>query len=184
MEEIWKDIKGYEGLYQISNYGNIISKRIWVGRTFIQKEKKIKPTIAKNGYLRVTLSKENKCKYVNIHRLVAEAFIPNPNKYPCINHIDGNKLNNNLKNLEWCSHSYNLKEAYRLGLHKSHKGAESYRSKKILQYDLNGNFIKEWDYMMQITEVLGYDYTNISKCCNGIYKKSKGYIWKYKEDNI
>lgn len=182
MKEIWKDVKGYGGLYKISTFGNIITKRIWTGKMYIEKERKLKPTIARNGYLRITLTKDGKAKYINIHRLVAETFLSNPNNYPCVNHIDGNKLNNNLENLEWCSYSHNSKEAFRLGLHKTKKGKNSPRSKKVLQYNLKGEFIKEWEYMTKITEELGYDYTNISKCCKGIYKKSKGYIWKYKEE--
>ena len=181
MEEIWEDIKGYEGLYQISNLGNIKSNYIWTGRMYIYKPHLIKPTIAKNGYYRVSLCKEGKTKYRNLHKLIAETFISNPEGYKYINHIDGDKLNNNLKNLEWCTQSHNTKEAFRIGLHKKYFGADNKRSKKIIQYDLHGNFIKEWDYMTKITEELGFDYTNISKCCSGVYKKSHGYIWKYKD---
>lgn len=182
MKEIWKDIEGYENLYKISNFGNIISKRYWLLNKYIYKERKIKPTIANNGYIRVSLTKDKKVKYVNIHRLVAQAFIPNPDNLPCVNHIDGNKENNRVDNLEWCTHSYNNKEAYRIGLRKAYRGKDNCRSRAILQYDLSGNFIKEWDSLSQITKKLGYDYTCVLRCCKGKYKKSYGCIWKYKED--
>ena len=104
-EEIWKDIKGYEKLYQVSNLGRV--------RSFPRKyanygnEIKILKGLNNRGYLRVSLSKNGKCKMFSIHRLVAEAFIPNPNNYSCVNHKDENPSNNNVKNLEWCSINYN-----------------------------------------------------------------------------
>lgn len=187
-KEIWKDIPKYEGLYQISNLGRIksLSKfhrtmREYSSIGYYSKEKILTPNVAKNGYLRVSLRNNGKTKYINIHRLVAQTFIPNPNEYNYINHIDGNKLNNNVNNLEWCTQSHNAKEAFRIGLHRKYFGTDNKRSRKVIQYDLKGNFIREWDYMMKITKELGYDYTNISKCCSGIYKKSYGYIWKYKK---
>lgn len=104
-EETWKDIKGYEGIYQVSNLGKV--------RSFSRKyanygnEAKILKGLNNKGYLRVSLSKNGKCKMFSIHRLVAETFIPNPNNYSCVNHKDENPLNNNVKNLEWCSINYN-----------------------------------------------------------------------------
>ena len=172
MKENWRDIKGYEGLYKVSNLGRIKS---------IRNNIYLKPNLQSNGYLRISLSKNGKVQYKNIHRLVAEAFIKNDNEYPIINHIDGNKLNNNVDNLEWCSYQHNNKEAIRLKLNVAKKGKDNHRSKVITQYDKNGNFIKQWDYMSMITKELGYDYTSISKCCSGKQKTSYGYIWKYKE---
>ena len=172
MKEVWKDIIGYETLYKVSNFGRFKSIR---NNIFL------KPYIQQNGYSRVSLSKNGKIKYYNIHRLVAEAFIPNPNNYPVINHVDGNKNNNNVGNLEFCTYLHNNKEARRLGLNITKKGKYNHKSRKVIQYDKNGNFIKEWDYMILITEILGYDYTSISRCCSGKQKTSYGYIWKYKE---
>ena len=109
MQEIWKDVKGFEGKYKVSNLGNIYS---------IKKDIIISPTYNHKGYLRVSLY--NKKQYIlTIHRLVAKAFIPNPKNLPQVNHKDGNKTNNCVENLEWCDNSYNIKEAYRLGLKKS-----------------------------------------------------------------
>lgn len=182
MEEIWKDIQGYNGIYQISNLGRVKSQRFWTGSRYVYKERLLSPGVSKAGYLRVTLSKDKKSKNKNIHRLVAEAFISNPRNLSCINHIDGNKLNNNINNLEWCTQKHNMQEAFKTGLVKIPRGKYNHRARKIIQKDLDGKVIKVWDYMTKITEELGFDYTNISKCCSGIYKKSYGYIWEYKED--
>lgn len=179
MKEIWKNIPNFEG-YKISNYGRVKNNKLWTGKMYIQKETILKCSIANNGYLRVTLMKDGQAKYKNVHRLVAEAFIPNPNNYDIINHIDGNRANSNVNNLEWCTQKHNMREASKIGRMKGKRGTNNYRSKAVIQYDLYGNFIKEWDYMTKITEELGYDYTCISRCCNGTYKKSHGYIWKYK----
>lgn len=99
MNEIWKPILGYENLYNISNLGNVFS---------IQSKRNIKPTKNSKGYLIVGLCKNKKRKSCLVHRLVAEAFIDNPNKFPEINHKDENPLNNTITNLEWCTHKYNM----------------------------------------------------------------------------
>ena len=99
MEEIWKDIKGYENKYQISNLGNV--------KSLVGNHKMLKPKIDR-GYKRVGLSMDNKSKLFRVHRLVAEAFIPNPNNYPMVNHIDRDKINNVDSNLEWCTALYNV----------------------------------------------------------------------------
>ena len=117
MKEVWKDIKDYEGLYQVSNLGRIKSLVGWNGKKYIKREKIINPTIQKTNknkeYYRnvIGLVKIKKRKMAKVHRLVAEAFIPNPNGYPIINHIDGNPLNNIVENLEWCDQKYNMKHA-------------------------------------------------------------------------
>lgn len=107
MSEIWKDIPGFEGLYQVSNLGRV--KRLPLGKQwpYRRTHNNIRKQHIKNGYYQVNLSKENKVKWICVHRLVALAFIPNPNNLPCINHRDENKLNNNIENLEWCSYAYN-----------------------------------------------------------------------------
>jgi|VirMetMinimDraft_7_1064189.scaffolds.fasta_scaffold59020_2 hypothetical protein len=105
MEEIWKDIEGFEGKYQISNTNKVKSNHF--GKSII-----LKPALNTGGYNSVSLSLNNKAKSVTLHRLIMTAFIANPDNKPCINHIDGNKLNNSLSNLEWCTYSENLKHAY------------------------------------------------------------------------
>lgn len=178
MQEIWKDIKGYEGLYKISNYGRIINKN--------NKVKNI--GVYKNGYLYLDLYKNNKRQKKLVHRLVAEIFLENKNNLPEVNHIDGNKQNNRVDNLEWCTCSYNLKEAYRLKLRKvsktmlGKKGILCPNSKKIKQYDLNGNFIKLWYSTMDIERELKIRHDRISCCCkHKRYKTAGGYKWEYAE---
>lgn len=125
MKEIWKNIKGYENSYQVSNLGNVrsLTRKINTFNGFrTTKGKLLKPLITNRNYYRVCLKSHQKNKYCFIHRLVAEAFIPNPNNYPVINHIDGNTLNNSVSNLEWCTQSHNVKEAYRIGLAKPTSG--------------------------------------------------------------
>lgn len=185
--EVWKDINDFPN-YQVSNFGRIKSKERFtrVGirnvKYILRKEKILKPLKITNGYLGIRLYNGENVKTFKIHRLVANHFIPNPKNYPQVNHIDGNKLNNHIENLEFCSHKHNMQEAWNLNLisrcHK--KGKEHHRSITVLQYDINGNFIKEWECIRQVEKELGICHQNISKCCKGKYKTCGGYIWKYK----
>ena len=174
--EIWKDIKNYEGKYQISNLGKVRSLLDNRGKCR-NKPIILKPSLNYKGYITINLTKYNKQKHFFVHRLVAEAFIPNPNNYLEINHKDENKQNNNVNNLEWCTRKYNM---HYNGLNKKRN------SKKVIQYDKNGNFIKEWKCIMDVQRELGINNANISQCCqkNKKYKSAGGYIWKYKEINV
>lgn len=120
MEE-WRDIKGYEGLYKISNIGRVKSYQTFGNNQKIGREHFITPTLTTNGYYRVELIKDNQRKTHRIHRLVAFAFLPNPENKPYINHIDGNRLNNHITNLEWCTQKENNEHAIRTGLRKLKK---------------------------------------------------------------
>lgn len=164
--EIWKDIKEYEGLYQVSNLGRIKSLKFG-------KEKILKPINHTGGYLCVDLSKNNKRLYVKIHRLVAEAFIPNPENLLQVNHKDENKKNNCVDNLEWCTPQYNSCYGTRLQRFSSNK------KKKVFQFDLNGNFIREWKSAVDIEKEIGLEKTNIRSCCRGEIRKAYGFIWRY-----
>ncbi len=115
--EIWKDIPDYEGKYQVSNLGRVKSLQRWSGTRFYNREYILNNYVnKKNGYVYVYLTKNNKSKNIRVHKLVAQAFVPNVNNYKQINHINGDKTNNNSNNLEWCSCSYNIKDMYkRLG---------------------------------------------------------------------
>lgn len=168
MNEIYKDIVGYEGKYQVSNFGNI--KSLNYNHTGI--EKVLKPQ-NKKGYLSVCLGSNQAQKQV--HRLVAEAFLDNPNNLPYVNHKDENKYNNCVDNLEWCDAEYN-----------SNYGTSSVRiakneSKPINQYDLQGNFIKAWNSGTEIARVLKISGGNICNCCRGKQKTAYGYKWRYAE---
>ena len=135
MEEIFKDIKGYEGLYQISNLGRI--KSLNYNRT--GKEKLLKQSINSNNYFKITLSKNNVMKNFCTHVLVAKAFIENPNMLSCVNHIDGNKQNNRVDNLEWVTYKQNTIHAYNHNLMNHFKV-------KVIQYEKNMNVIKEYKF--------------------------------------
>lgn len=178
LREIWATIRNYNDLYQVSNLGNV--------RTLNYKRtgevRILRPGIQKRtGYLSVTLNKNGTQKTKPVHRLVAEAFIPNPNNYKIINHIDGNKANNNVTNLEWCTHSHNNKHAYNLGLKKvteNQRKAGKMKAKAVIQYDLDGNYIKRWKSQAEAAQTLNINQRNISSCCRGKYKNAGGYIWR------
>lgn len=183
MEEIWKDIEGYEGLYQVSNLGRV--KRImFINNRTSKTINKILSNgkLDKNQYIQLKLSKDNNKKDIYLHRLVAQAFIPNPNHYSDINHIDGNKCNNRVDNLEWCTHKVNIQHAHKKGLVKVKYGKNNHASKEVIQYDLLMNEIGRYESTLDVERKLGYFHTGIADCCRGRIKTSHGYIWKYKED--
>ena len=179
MQEIWKDIKGYEGMYQVSNLGRVKSIR---SKDSIGRKRKLGLLSLQihQGYVNTRLMKNGIRKTVRIHRLVAQAFLKRVNGKPEINHIDGNKENNNVKNLEWVSRSENVKHAYNNGLIKqTSKRRNDYRSKPIMQI-LNNEIINEFPSAMEASRKLGFPQGNISRCCRGKQKTAYGYLWKYK----
>lgn len=163
--EIWKDIIGYEGLYQVSNYGRVKSlERIVPHKRYGEykiKEKLIKGSPDKKGHIQIKIGK---LQY--IHKLVAKYFVYNddPINKDDVHHIDGNKDNNNADNLMWINHN---------------KHTALHQSMQINQYDLDGKFIKKWDSSMEIERELGYCHQNIIKCCKGEYSYAYNYIWRY-----
>ena len=162
---IWKDIKGYEGIYEISNHGVIKNKKT---------NKVKKQYIDCVGYYVVSLCKNNISKPKRVHCIIAETFIPNPLNLPCINHKDENKLNNNIENLEWCTKGYNNRYGSRV------QRITQKRKKKILQIDSNGVTVKEWDSIKEAANELGCNETQISRYARGVIKGMyKGFYWKY-----
>ena len=131
--EVWKPVNGYEGLYEVSNFGRV--RRIFrYGRPYMTL---CKPKITKDGYFESTLFKENKPTWIRTHRIVANAFCDNPDNKPEVNHIDGNKLNNCADNLEWCTSSENQLHAYRTGLQSASGGAVTNKKPvKCIELDL------------------------------------------------
>ena len=207
MEEIWKDIKGYEGKYKISNLGHILMLGAYSdGRKYKQGLKKTR--VDKGGYEYVNLTNwEGKVETVKIHRLVAEAFIPNPENKPCIDHIDCNRTNNNVDNLRWVTYKENANNPItRINLSKAlikvceseenrqkkryvakiQKNIEARRIKiikPILQFDKNGIFISEFSSVTEAAQSVNGNVTSIIRNCKGKRPSAYGYIWRYKEDN-
>lgn len=177
IKEEWKDIKGYEGLYQISNLGRVKSLERIIkykdGRKYKVKEKIKENNKIKHGYCIVSLYKNCHRKSYRINRLVAEAFIPNPNNYPIVNHKDENPSNNNYKNLEWCTQKYNCNYG------TSNERVSKKLSKKVYQYDLNKNYIREFESATYAERNYGIKRTGISDCCNGRTKTYKGFIYSF-----
>ena len=165
--EIWEDVRGYEGLYKVSSMGKVKSLK-W------GKERILRPEKNNKGYLRVTLCKDGKNKRFYVHRLVAEAFIPNPNNLPCINHKDENPLNCNVENLEWCTQKENVNYGTR-----NERDAKT-KSKPVVGIDSNtGEVVVEFPSAMEAGRN-GYNQGNISECCLGKKKTAYGLIWQYK----
>lgn len=175
MEE-WRDIKDYENLYQVSNFGNVRS----IDRTIKQysysaKKNKIYnykgqiliPAIDKNHYARVVLSKNNKQKHFMVHRLVAEAFIPNPNNLPFINHKNENSLDNNVDNLEWCTQKYNINYGTRTLRMQKTQGIRVKCIETGIVYDSISEANKKANCL------------HVKDCLKGRRKTSGGYHWEY-----
>lgn len=169
-QEIWRDIPGYSGLYQVSNLGNIRNR----------KGKLLRPGTRKGGYKMVILRKNKKNHQMQVHRAVAMAFLPNPNNEPIINHINENPSDNRLENLEWCNYRYNF---YVSSKHEN-------KNKKIIQKDLLGNVIAEYSSIREAARTMG-NINKASSICAFIRKKmglrktgrkrfsAYGYIWEY-----
>ena len=170
--EEWRDIEGYNGKYQVSSLGRVKSLRDKYGnyREKILKQGKNNKT----GYLQVILCKEGNVKLYRVNRLVATAFIPNPSKFPCVNHKNEIKTDNCVSNLEWCTYSYNSNYG-----NCSKKIAEK-QSKQVYQYSLDGELIKIWKSTQECARQ-GFGQGNISACCNGERKSHKGFKWSYTE---
>jgi len=168
--EVWKDIEGFEGKYQVSNLGRVKS----LNYNHTKKEKTIKGIVNSRGYVHIGLMKDKKNKTFNVHVLVAKAFIPNPNNYPIINHKDEIKTNNKAENLEWCTQKYNVNYGTRI------ERIQKTRGKKVYQYSLERIFIKKWDSIAECGRN-GFDSTSVSERCRGLKKNNifKGYIWSY-----
>lgn len=183
--EIWKPIKGYEDSYEVSNRGRVKSKDrdtpTWNGQVF---KKGVIKTLKedKDGYFKVWLSKDSKKKPFFVHRLVAEAFIENPNNLPVVNHKDGDKQNNYVENLEWCTRSQNDKHAFKLGLRKTTDGGTS---KRVAKIDPQTNKILAiYDSMSAAARVNDITVQSISYCANGKQEVAKGFKWAFVDEGV
>jgi hypothetical protein len=216
--EIWKPIVGWEDMYLVSNYGNIRSLDRRVGGPKIEGrviKGRLRIPLLNKGYLSINLidKKTNKSTRNGVHRFVAEAFIDNPQNKPCVNHIDGNKQNNKVENLEWCTYQENSIHAFKTGLNKprsfteiqkeilrkSAKKNQSLRKwqeknkpkmaemalkasllgvKKVNQLDKEGNFIKQWNSMVEASRATNTPHNGISNCTKGKLQTSNGFRWE------
>ena len=178
MNEIWKDISGYEGLYQVSNLGRVKSFQKWK-RASCPEEFILSPSLSNNGYLQVTLYKQKKRKKLLVHRLVAEGFVRNPDNLPHVNHIDENTKNNRADNLEWCTPQYN--NCY---------GTAKFRAMittgtPVEQRLINNQLIAIYISTSIAQEITGISRKEISACLRGALDSAGGFIWcKHKNSEI
>lgn len=203
--EIWKDIQGYEGLYQISNMGRVksLERTRNMNLPGHKKPAPVRERILKfgqsQGYQAVTLAKCGVNRKIRVHKLVALAFVPNPDRKPEINHKDGNKHNNIAENLEWVTPKENIRHAINTGLitsfpsnkgrrhteetlrrmSQSHRWGTSKNHRIVDQYSKSGEYIRTWNGFAAIEKELGLCKQNIQKCCCGATKSAYGYVWRY-----
>ena len=173
--EIWKDIEGYEGKYMVSNLGRV--KSLNYRRT--GKEKIMKGYDNGYGYLRVLLHKDGKVKNCRIHRLVAQAFLENPQNLPEVNHKDEDKTNNRVDNLEWCSRQYNNTYNGRAKKSAEKQRNDPNKSKPIVGIDKVSGLILEFPSAREAERMTGINNSSITKCCKGKRKSTGGYVWYY-----
>ena len=171
MNEEWRDIKGYEGLYQVSNLGRVKSLNCRGHKGCIGI---LTPRLDGKGYEMVALYKEGKARNTKVHRLVAQAFIPNPNNYPQVNHKDENKTNNNVKNLEWCTNEYN----HNYGTRNERVG--KLLSKKVICITTGEIF----NSMREACRKYNIHTGSMTECCQGKRKTAGGYKWEYFKEEI
>lgn len=181
MEEIFKEIPGYDGLYEVSNKGNV--------RTIKRQgtdDRILAGSIDRTGYKRVALCKKGITKSYAVHRLVCLTFLPNPNGKRTVNHIDGNKLNNILSNLEWMTHSENHKHAYDFLSRKSHmngkSGKDHHNSKSVIRVCKLTKEVMVFDSLRLATASVGGNEGHVSACCTGKRKSHKGYTWSFADN--
>lgn len=189
--EEWRNIEGFEGVYQVSNLGRVKSlSRAVPNQTSIpiRKTQIMKQRFNANGYLCVRIQVNKKTKGKSVHRLVAQAFIPNPQNKPFVNHKCGIKADNRVSELEWVTNQENTIHSYRLGLQKpnrhllGHKGSSCHNSIPVTQYTLDGAFVKNWDCQADVKRALNINQAHISDCCRGKRNTVRGFIWKYTND--
>lgn len=177
MSTKWSSVIGYEGLYEVSNDGRVRTVRHMTNGHEIPSRELAVSIYKSQRYARVRLYKKGKPKDHMVHRLVAEAFIPNPKNKPQVNHIDGNRTNNRADNLEWCTQAENNRHAIDNGLQNPYIAIEATK-KKVLQIDMDGTIVKEWESLTAAATALGLQVSNISHCCSGKIGSTGGYKWR------
>ncbi len=163
IQEIWKDVIGFEGSYQVSSLGNV--------KTSLRRPRIKKQSLNKYGYPVTMLYRNNKSKQYKIHRLMAIAFIPNPDRKLQVNHKDGNRSNNLLSNLEWVTHSENVRHGFLMG-------RKLYNSKPVNQYSKSLEFIRQFESRGKAASEIGTSTSLINSCICGRIKSAGGFVWK------
>lgn len=179
----WSDIEGYEGLYQVSDDGRIRSCDRYVvtkgGYNRICHGIEKKQRKDKDGYMKVSLHKDGNLQTFYVHRLVANAFIPNTENKPCVDHINAVRNDNRVENLRW----FTVKENNSTDIAKTRKSVGAFKrednKKKIIQYSLNGEMINKYNSSMDIERELGFEHSAVLRCCKGKQNTSYGYKWVY-----
>lgn len=166
MDEEWRDIVGYEGLYKVSNFGNVYSNYV---------HRNLKPGKTQDGYMYVVLNKNKQKKNYLVHRLVGDAFIDNPSNLPIINHKDENPQNNHVDNLEWCDYVYNAT------YNDAHIKRGNNMGKHVYAYDNEGNIIAEYNSTRHAGRATGVSSGNIGECCIGHMYAANNIVWSYNE---
>lgn len=177
--EIWKDIQGYEGLYQVSNLGNVRSLNWrnlgYAKNLYLKKQNK--------GYLQVELAKNGIKKMFTVHRIVATHFVDGYAEGLVVNHINEDKKDNRAENLEWCTFSQNVHHSMNMHRNESNryhqKGIPYKRTEKIDQFTANGEFVRTWESAIAIKSELGYSQWSITECCKGNRRTAYGYKWQF-----
>ena len=184
--EVWKPIPNYEGFYEVSNMGKV--------RSVYRYRRVLKPMISNTGYERVDLFKNKHREQLSVHRLVAMAFIDNPNAKPFVNHKDENKLNNSADNLEWVTHVENCRYGTAITRRTEHLDYSKRRinnagqilacSKPIIQYDKSGNYIREWKSATECSKETGFSISGIRSVVRGKRNSIFGYVFKERSDDL
>lgn len=174
--EVWRDIPGYEGMYMVSSYGRVrrirLSKREGNGIRVTR--------LTTNGYVKVNLSKDGVTYHVTVHRLVAQAFIPNPNNLPQVNHKDEDKTNNHVENLEWCDARYNNNYGTKKTRFRATRLNDPRVSKPVLQFTMDGKLVAEYPSVREASRATGFLHGNIKNCCRGKVASAYKFKWAFK----
>lgn len=183
-EEIWRPIKGYEGIYDVSNLGRVRSHDKHTKHNYgglkLQKGRILNPKKGTNGYVRVYLSDKNsKTKRFSIHRIVGNAFVENPQGKPQINHINSDRSDNRASNLEWVTNSENQKHAYKNGKQKPRKGKDNVLSIGVSVFNKGGTLIKSYESISDAAKDLKCCRKAISNCCKGAKDNIKGMKFEF-----
>jgi hypothetical protein len=180
--EVWKDIAGYEGVYQVSNYGRIKTLQHLAGKRKHWVAGRIATIFIHHGCPCVNLYRENAIQRVEVHSMVAKAFVPKPSdgRYYII-HLDENKLNNHYRNLSYISATERAKNSYRKKpeIRRERMSYKNPKARAIEQYTMDGVYLMTWDSVMDIKRSLGFSHSSIVNCCCGRRKQAHKYIWKH-----